>query len=77
MVFNMVTMSTVRKELDSQLQISQSNFYQSAAHIKNPTLGDWHKFNHYMRQYSSSTWAANQEVTLNHNLARSIINDIR
>jgi hypothetical protein len=38
---------------------------------------DWHAFNTAMRQTSTASWAANQEVVVKHNLAKAIINEIR
>ncbi|WP_240995790.1 type III secretion protein HrpF [Pseudomonas viridiflava] len=38
---------------------------------------DWHAFNSAIRQSSTASWAANQEIVVKHNLAKAIINEIR
>ena len=73
----MITLERVRKNLDTQLLQTQQNVNNTAKNMDGLSIADWHMFNRHMRQYSSSIWAANQEVTLKHNLARLIINDIR
>lgn len=73
----MISMQTVRRQLDTQLKQSQQNFYRSASNLQGASMSEWYQFYRHMQRYASSTWAANQEVNLNHNLARSIINDIR
>lgn len=73
----MLKMESVRSQLDSKFKQASSDFQTSVKNMNGMSMGDWLTFHQQMKKYSSATWAANQEVTLNHNLARSIINDGR
>lgn len=73
----MITMENVRQTLDAYFTQSQQDLSRTAANMNGFSVADWHKFHRYMRQYSSSAWAASQEVSLHHNLMRSVINEIK
>jgi hypothetical protein len=45
--------------------------------LDNASLEDVYAFNSAMRQNATASWAVNQEVQVKHNLAKTIINEIR
>ncbi|EJL95507.1 hypothetical protein AB7M22_002614 [Pseudomonas sp. ADAK2 TE3594] len=73
----MFSLEAIRHRLDSNFERTQQQLDKSAVEMDGLSPDDWHAFNTAMRQTSTASWAANQEVVVKHNLAKAIINEIR
>ncbi|ADZ90340.1 type III secretion protein HrpF [Marinomonas mediterranea] len=73
----MSSIEGLRNRLDSQFERTQDAIDKIATNVEGISLDDIAAFNSARRQNASASWALNQELTVKHNLAKSIINEIR
>nr|AAT96356.1 HrpF [Pseudomonas viridiflava] len=73
----MLSSDALRRRLDSNFENAQQDLDSAALNMDAFSPEDWHAFNSAIRQSSTASWAANQEIVVKHNLAKAIINEIR
>ncbi|MBT2298553.1 type III secretion protein HrpF [Pseudomonas fluorescens] len=73
----MLSPDALRRRLDHNFEQSQNDLDSAALDLDAFSPQDWHAFNAAIRQSSTASWAANQEIVVKHNLAKAIINEIR
>lgn len=73
----MFSSDALRRRLDNNFEHAQKGLDAAALDMDAFSLDDMHAFNSAIRQSSTASWAANQEIVVKHNLAKAIINEIR
>jgi acetamidase/formamidase len=73
----MSSIYSTRSQLDLQFNRTLKNMDNLITNLDNASLEDVYAFNSAMRQNATASWAVNQEVQVKHNLAKTIINEIR
>ena len=73
----MLSSDALRRRLDSNFENAQQDLDSAALNMDAFSPEVWHAFNSAIRQSSTASWAANQEIVVKHNLAKAIINEIR
>lgn len=73
----MPSYDALRRRLDNNFEQAQKDLNTAALDLDAFSPDDWHAFNSAIRQSSTASWAANQEIVVKHNLAKAIINEIR
>nr|BAG49614.1 HrpF [Pseudomonas viridiflava] len=73
----MLSSDALRRRLDSNFENAQQDPDSAALNMDAFSPEDCHAFNSAIRQSSTASWAANQEIVVKHNLAEAIINEIR
>ncbi len=73
----MSSVNSVRHRLDTQFERAQKSMDKIATNLEGASLDDVYAFNSAMRQHATASWAMNQELQVKHNLAKTIINEIR
>lgn len=73
----MLSSDALRRRLDNNFAEAQNSLDTAAVNMDAFSPDDWHAFNSAIRQSSTASWAANQEIVVKHNLAKAIINEIR
>ncbi|MGE8187528.1 serine kinase [Pseudomonas sp. NPDC086278] len=73
----MISADALRRRLDNNFEQAQKDLGTAATNMDAFSPDDWHAFNSAIRQSSTASWAANQEIVVKHNLAKAIINEIR
>lgn len=73
----MLSSDALRRRLDANFEHAQKDLDTAALNLDAFSPDDWHAFNSAMRQASTASWAANQEIVVKHNLAKAILNEIR
>ncbi|MGN7738564.1 serine kinase [Pseudomonas sp. 22526] len=75
----MFSSEALRRRLDNNFEHAQKGLDAAALGMDMEafSLDDMHAFNSAIRQSSTASWAANQEIVVKHNLAKAIINEIR
>ncbi|QUX90795.1 serine kinase [Marinomonas sp. A3A] len=73
----MSSINSTRSQLDLQFNRTLKNMDNLITNLDNASLEDVYAFNSAMRQNATASWAVNQEVQVKHNLAKTIINEIR
>lgn len=73
----MFSSDALRRRLDNNFEYAQKRLDNTALDMDAFSLDDMHAFNSAIRQSSTASWAANQEIVVKHNLAKAIINEIR
>lgn len=73
----MISSESLRRRLDENFQVAQQRVDIAAVQIRPYSQDDLHSFNLALRQLSTASWAASQEVVVKHNLMKAILNEIR
>lgn len=73
----MSSIHSLRSQLDLQFERTQRNMDKLVVNLEDASLDDVYAFSSAMRENATASWAMNQEVQVKHNLAKTIINEIR
>ncbi|MBT2375470.1 type III secretion protein HrpF [Pseudomonas fluorescens] len=73
----MISSEALRRRLDNNFQSAQHRVDTAAVELRPFSQDDMHSFNSALRQLSTASWAASQEVVVKHNLTKAILNEIR
>jgi hypothetical protein len=73
----MFSVDALRARLDTGFENSVNNYQHVAQNMDITSADDMHLFNQAQRDVAISSWAANQDVVLTHNLVKAIIDEMR
>lgn len=73
----MFSVDALRTRLDSSFEQSINQYQDISQNMDVMSPDDMHQFNQAARQVSVTSWAANQDVVLTHNLVKAIINEMK
>lgn len=73
----MFSVDALRARLDATFDQSINQYQDIAQNMDITSPDDMHQFNQASRQVAVTSWAANQDVVLTHNLVKAIINEMK